>query len=358
MNFKITTLRREAKAWRKISPRICFRLLLLIELEKFRQKHRAGRQRLSDADYELVACRFGKSGRTLRRYAQSYLEKGVQGISPRAIRGRRAVPIRGRLAQMILGWRRRYHWGAEVIQAHLFHDHGIRIGRYRLERFLRHRGLLKKVRRKKKNKHTRRVRIEHPGAFTQIDVKYVTRALRSGSRAYVYSFVDHASKWRFKRAFEMFGNLQTKAFLEELLLAAPFRIKCIQSDNGGEFTNRFNSHPDDPKPHLLDEICAREGIRHKLIPPGEKELQGLVERNHRQDEEELYHRLEKRVHSISGLNSQLDEYCRWANSRRRRKALGWQTSLQWLEEYEKANSSLNSKEKPAEETQDITKIAA
>lgn len=265
MSFRISDLRREAKAWRKISPRICFRLLLLIELQKFREKRRNGRRRLSDADYEIVASRFGKSGRTLRRYAQSYLKRGVAGLSPRPIRGRKAKAIRGRLAQRILGWRRRYQWGAEVIQAHLLHDHGITLGRFRIERFLRNRKLLKKVRRKKANKHTRKVKIHHPGEFTQIDVKYVTRALKSGTRAYVYSFVDHASKWRFKRAFEMFGNLQTKAFMEELLLQVPFTIEKIQSDNGAEFTNRFNSYPDDPKPHLLDEFCHRHGIRHKLI---------------------------------------------------------------------------------------------
>jgi len=280
------------------------------------------------------------------------------GLSPRPIRGRKAVAIRGRLAARILSMRRRYGWGAEVIQAHLFYDHSTSLGRYRIERYLRGHGLIRKVRRKKKNKHTRKVKIDHPGEFTQIDVKYVTKALKSGARAYVYSFVDHASKWRFKRAYEMFGNLQTKAFMEELLIRVPFVIQKIQSDNGGEFTNRFNSHPDDPKPHLLDEICQAHGIRHKLIPPGEKELQGLVERNHRQDEEELYHRLEKRIETISGLNSELDSYCGWANARRRRKALGWNTSDQWLREYKNSKDLLKSKEEKAEEAQDNTPMAA
>jgi transposase len=358
MDFKLPVLRREAKAWRKISPRVCFRLLLLIELEKFRQRRRSGRRRLSDADYEIVASRFGKSGRSLRRYAQGYARSGVAGVQPKPIRGRRARPLRGRLAQRVLGWRRRYNWGAEVIQAHLVHDHGVRLSRYRIERFLRRKKLLKKIRRKPKSKHTRKVRVETPGVFTQIDVKYVTKALKSGARVYVYSFVDHASKWRFKRAFEMFGNLQTKAFMEELLLKVPFRIQMLQSDNGGEFTNRFNSHPDDPKPHLLDELCKTHGIRHKLIPPGEKELQGLVERNHRQDEEELYHRLERRVETVSGLNSRLDEYCTWANACRRRKALGWKTSDQWLLEYRRSQESIKSKSEDAEEPCNITRMAA
>lgn len=358
MEFNITTLRREAKAWRKISPRVCFRILMLIELEKFRQKHRGGKRRLSDVDFDIVASRLGMSGRTLRRYARAYRLNGVRGLFPRPIRGRRAIALRGRLAQRVLGWRRRYNWGAEVIQAHLLHDHGLRLGRYRIERFLRKQGLLKKVRRKKKSKHTRKVKVDHPGLFTQIDVKYVTRALKSGARAYVYSFVDHASKWRFKRAYEMFGNLQTKMFMEELLLRVPFSIRMIQSDNGAEFTNRFLSHLDDPKPHLLDEICQAHGIRHKLIPPGEKELQGLVERNHRQDDEELYHRLERKIETVSGLNTELDAYVTWANARRRRKALDWKTADLWLAEYGKAQEILKSKESKSEDSTDNTQMAA
>jgi transposase InsO family protein len=156
----------------------------------------------------------------------------------------------------------------------------------------------------------------------------------------------------------MFGNLQTKMFMEELLRAVPFPIQMIQSDNGAEFTNRFLSHLDDPKPHLLDEICQAHGIRHKLIPPGEKELQGLVERNHRQDDEELYHRLERKTETVSGLNTELDAYVAWANARRRRKALSWKTADLWLSEYEKAKEILKSKEPESEDSTDIAMMAA
>ena len=356
MDFNLTTLRREAKFFRKVSPRMTIRVLALIELTKRRQKKR--NWRLGDPEYELIASRFALSGRSLRRYEKAYQKGGVGALAPRPIRGRRAVPIRGRLAQRIVGWRKRYGWGAEVIAAHLLHDHQMRVGRFRLERFLRKKGLIRKVRRKKKSKHTKRVFIEHPGQFTQIDVKYLTKTLKNGSRCYVYSFVDHASKWRFKRAFEMFGNLQTKNFVEELALHVPFQIRCLQSDNGAEFTNRFNSHPDAPKLHLLDEWCNSNSIRHKLIPPGEKELQGLVERNHRQDDEELYHRIERRVETIAGLNTLLDEHCSWCNSKRRRKALAWMTAQEWLAAYQTKASSVQELSVISDKSKEITEKAA
>jgi hypothetical protein len=42
--------------------------------------------------------------------------------------------------------------------------------------------------------------------------------------------------------------------------------------------------------------------------------------------------------AAGGLNRLLDEHCRWCNSKRRRKALAWKTSDQWLADYEKAKA--------------------
>jgi hypothetical protein len=352
-SLDLYVLRKEAKSWRKINARVTFRLIALIEL----RKRQARRVRWRDLDYESVGARLGISGRTLRRWRHTYLSRGAPGLQSRPIPGRPAHALRGWTVRMILDWRARYGWGAEVIQAHLLHDHQIKLSRFRIERVLRRHQLLKRVRRKKKSKHTRKVRIEVPGQFTQMDVKYFMRALKDGSRVYVYSLVDHASKWRHRRAFSMVGNLQTKEFLEEALRLAPFKIQCIQTDNGAEFTNRFNSHPDDPKPHLVDEICARHGIRHKLIPPGEKELQGLVERSHRQDDEELYHRIRGEPHTLAGLNSVLDSHTRWSNASRRRKSLGWQSANQWLTHHFKNLASQAELEKTDNPEESLLKAA-
>jgi transposase len=358
MEFKLSVLRREAKCFRLVCPRTYERLLVLIELRKHLDRRRA--RRFHNVDLEIIGARMKISARTVRRWLTAYLRQGSGALVPKPISGRPRKVIRGRLAKRIVEMRRRYGWGAEVIHEHLARDHGIGLGQYRIHEFLRRKDLLRKSRRqkRKKNKHTRRVIVKIPGAHTQIDVKYLTRTLTGGRRCYVYSFIDHASKWRFKRAFEMFGNLQTQQFMEELLKCVPFAILRLQSDNGGEFTNRFNSHPDAPKPHLLDEICVREGIRHRLIPPGEKELQGLVERSHRQDDEELYHRHQDRVHTIAGLNQLLDEYCAWANARRRRKALGWLTSDEWLADYRRQNASVHALVQNSDKANDSTDQAA
>ena len=92
-----------------------------------------------------------------------------------------------------------------------------------------------------------------------------------------------------------------------------------------------SKHPDDPKEHPLFKFCHRKSINHKLIPPGEKELQGLVERSHRQDDQELYSRITPT--NITKFNGLLEEYYLWRNQCRRFKKLGWLTANEWLRHY-------------------------
>ena len=80
-------------------------------------------------------------------------------------------------------------------------------------------------------------------------------------------------------------------------------------------------------------FCASHGIRLVLIPPVEKELQGLVERANRQDDEELLHRI--KPHDLPDFNKILNQHLSWRNSKRRRKLFGWKNSDQFLKVYRK-----------------------
>ena len=78
-----------------------------------------------------------------------------------------------------------------------------------------------------------------------------------------------------------------------------FKIDCVQTDNGIEFTfdytAKLNAKNKEAKEHPLDKYCKENKIRHHLIPPGVKELQGKVERSHRTDDEEFYRTLKGRI---------------------------------------------------------------
>lgn len=327
MELKLQVLRQEVKRFRKISPRVVKRLLALIELTKFRQKH----GKVSEADYERLSTRMEISGRTLYRWESAYKRGGADALIPGKAPGRKPQAIRGHTAKKIREWRKLYNWGAEVIQAHLLHDFAINVSRHKINRYLRKKGLLFRKKCKPRKKHTKVVQVENPGQHTQTDVKHLPHLLGNGEKCYVYNFVDHASKWSFKKAYDSYGPYETKDFISRVIAAAPFAITRLQSDNGVEFTNKYLSHADGPKIHALDALCTNKQIRHVLIPPGEKELQGLVERSHRQDDEELYHRIKPR--DLEDFNKILTEHCGWRNARRRRKALGWKTSDEFLAEH-------------------------
>lgn len=79
-------------------------------------------------------------------------------------------------------------------------------------------------------------------------------------------------------------------------------------------------------------LCHTEEIVHKLIPPGEKELQGLVEPSHRQDDQELFSRIEP--HDIDEFNQLLKEFYLHRNEKRRFKKLGWRSANTWLKDYD------------------------
>ncbi len=329
MDFKLTVLRQEAKPYRKNNARVLKRFLALIELTKFRHKY----GRVREFDYEQIAGRFEISGRTLYRWEAAYGSGGAKALIPGKASGRPPTFVRGHVAKKISEMRKLYNWGAEVIQAHLKLDHGIELTPHKINRFLRKKGLLFKKKCKPRKKHTKVVRVEHPGQHTQTDVKHLPHLLGNGEKCYNYNFVDHASRWSFKKAYDSYGPSETKDFMSAVIAAAPFRITRSQTDNGVEFTNKYLSQVDEPKIHALDEFCASHEIRHVLIPPGEKELQGLVERSHRQDDEELFHRI--KPYNLSEFNKILAQHCEWRNSNRRRKALGWKSSDEFLADYRK-----------------------
>lgn len=334
MDFRLTVLRTLAKQYSYHNEKSRIRFLALIEL-----CHRCDGElcRLKNSDFESVGARFQFSGRSVRRWLASYLKSGAHGLISKKARGRKKKPIRGRTRKRILHYRLKFGWGAQVIQVHLKEWDGIEIGFYRIQSLLRQFKLLRVTRRKKKKVHTKKVVVRIPGAHTQMDIKYYPRKLGDGSKAYVYNFKDHASRWTYKQAFSSFGAAETHTFFQAVLKSFPVKLWSIQTDNGAEFTNRYLSHLDRPKAHILDQLCRSLGIRHRLIPPGEKELQGLVERSHREDEEELYHRIYPE--NVNELNDRLKEHCEWANQKRHRAPIGWKTADQFLNAYQ-SNSHL------------------
>lgn len=173
-------------------------------------------------------------------------------------------------------------------------------------------------------KHIKRYRRPLPG-FVQMDVKYVPMRIE-GQQHYEMNAVDHCTTWRFFRILPSLDLLCVARFLKELEENCPFPIIEIQTDNGGEFTDKYRNGRLEPSgKHILDQWCKKHGILHRLIPIGQKELNGKVENTHKHDDREFYSQNE--FNSLRHLQLLAEAYNERWNEKRHTKALGWKTPL-------------------------------
>ena len=131
----------------------------------------------------------------------------------------------------------------------------------------------------------------YPGQRVQIDVKVVPSACivgeSQGEKFYQYTAIDEYSRFRYLEAFKEQSSYSSAVFVEHLLKKFPFKIECIQTDNGQEFTKALGNAKN-PKPTMFENKLKQHGIHHKLIRPYTPRHNGKVERSHRKDNEYFY----------------------------------------------------------------------
>ena len=130
----------------------------------------------------------------------------------------------------------------------------------------------------------------YPGQRVQIDVKIVPTACIVGDAAdkkfYQYTASDEYSRFRYLEAFEEHSSYSSAVFLEHLIKAFKFPIKCVQTDNGMEFIKRLSAGKQTPT--MFEKALQKHNIQHKLIRPFTPRHNGKVERSHRKDNEYFY----------------------------------------------------------------------
>ena len=175
-------------------------------------------------------------------------------------------------------------------------------------------------------------KMRFPGERVQIDVKFVPEACivgdAAGEKFYQYTAIDEFSRWRYLEAFQEHSTYSSAQFLEHLIKAAPFKILCVQTDNGIEFTKRLL--PGDNGPSLFETRLEQAGIRHKLIRPYTPRHNGKVERSHRKDNEYFY--ASHKFYSFEDFKNQLAVRCRNYN-RFPIRPLGWLSPIEYLAKY-------------------------
>lgn len=200
---------------------------------------------------------------------------------------------------------------------------------------LRRHGLLVKKRRwKTEKKHQRRYNLLWPGQRFQMDVKYLPFKIK-GKQYYQYTVIDECSRLRYLEIHEALWTLTTVDVLKRAQAYFSFPVRCVQTDNGTEFTFRYTAELQaknkEAKEHPLDRYCRTQKIEHRCIPPGEKELNGKVERSHRIDDEEFYRHFKSKP-NFQELRSKLKQWLNFYNTLRPHSALQGKTPLQFAQE--------------------------
>ena len=134
----------------------------------------------------------------------------------------------------------------------------------------------------------------YPGERVQIDVKYVpakslTKEVKErDGKYYQYTAIDEYTRKRVLWASKEQSTSASTEFIKIIMKKFPFKIECIQTDNGFEFTNRLNWQGTKKKT-MFENKLKELGINHKLIKPKTPRHNGKVERSHRKDQERFYH---------------------------------------------------------------------
>lgn len=176
------------------------------------------------------------------------------------------------------------------------------------------------------------------GVKMQMDVKYVPRECYKGvtlpdekrTRFFQYTMIDEATRERFIYPYTEQSARATRDFIKRAIVFFGYIPACIQTDNGGEFTNPRGAGC--KKIHIADEIMNKLKIKHQLIRAYTPRHNGKVERSHRSDNEGFYRTLT--FTDYDELKVKMQDWCNRYNNRPhsslrdRNGKRRWQTPLQ------------------------------
>ena len=309
---------------------------LQVELSK------KARQRLKWFDYYYshghkghLTCRhFDISPQTFYRWKRRYNPKHIASLEDRSHRPKRLrqPTYSPELVEAVLKLREGYpRWGKDKLVV-LLRDKGISCSASmvgRIIRRLKDRGVLKEPvpshisARKRQWQRPYAIRkprdygISQVGDLVQLDTLDI-RPLPGVSLKH-FTAHDVVSRWNIVSVYSRATATTASLFLDTLAKRMPFPVKAIQVDGGSEFEASF------------EEECQKRGIKFFVLPPRLPKLNGAVERAHRTHTEEFYEVTEASF-DLSELSEELSEWEQVYNTVRPHQALGYLTSLKFLEQ--------------------------
>lgn len=280
-----------------------------------------------------LTCRhFGISPDTFYRWKRRF-KPGIlytlesKSTRPKSVR-KSAIPYE--TAQKVIHLRRKdMALSKYKIAAILLRDCGINLSASTVGRILSAHGLIeesqlvKGIKRRKRvnwkiprHRITREHRYRSPGHLVQIDTKHI---IILGQKFYQFTAVDCFTRIGYSKIYTSTGTTNGCDFLINLLLAFPFKVDAIQTDNGHEFLLHFHKE------------CVKRGIAHFFSRPRTPTDNTMVERIIQTTEYELWLFDETIIPDMSYLNKRITAWFDRYNTYRPHQSLNYLTPMEYYQ---------------------------
>jgi transposase InsO family protein len=258
-----------------------------------------------------VARYFGYAQGTIVKWSKRKLElrKGKNELPTRSSRPHSSPKRTSReIEGMIIGVRNETKRCAEVVYETL-KERNIDISLSTVKRVLSRYGCLKKRSLwKKVRRYPIRPDVEKQGDLVEFDTVHFVD--KHGKRTYIYTALDVFSRYGYAKWYKKANTHSTLNFLKQARKYFPFRILCIQSDNGPEFGRWFTD---------------RCGAKHRHNHPRSPNENGHLERFNRTLQEE------PQKHGLSiFIPEDIRRYLKYYNTKRMHMGIKFKTPQQML----------------------------
>ena len=299
---------------------------------------REAKRRLKWMDYyrshgrnASLTCRhFGISPDTFYRWNRRF-KPGIlitlESVSTRPKTFRRSSVSRETIQHVVDLRRKDMALSKYKLSTILKRDNGIRLSASTIGRILTKRGLIEETRlvrgikrRKRINWKIPRLRVameqryKFPGNLVQIDTKQI---IILGETFHQFTAVDCYTKIGFSKIYRNATTVNGKDFFISLLLAFPFKVCAVQTDNGHEFLLYFHQE------------CVRRGITHFFSRPRTPTDNTMVERIIQTTEYELWLFDETIIPDAEYLNKKISAWFDRYNTYRPHQSLNYLTPMEY-----------------------------
>ncbi|ABA04554.1 integrase, catalytic region [Nitrobacter winogradskyi Nb-255] len=154
----------------------------------------------------------------------------------------------------------------------------------------------------------------YPIGYFHIDIAEVQTA---EGKLRLFVAIDRTSKFAYAELHQEAGKMVAAQFLRNLIVAVPYAIHTVLTDNGIQFTNharhKYAFH------HIFDRVCDENGIEHRLTRINHPWTNGQVERMNRTIKDATVKRFHYDNHDQ--LRRHLQDFIKAYNFGRRLKTL-------------------------------------